>query len=130
MATARNHRKWFVVDSFVSLRASYAEANSEKGGRSYVPLTDSHRPTIDLRLLLSFILATAPTTMPWQSLSSLVVVITMFNVAPLLVSGIQYVGYGVSLLGAEFDGMTGPADRCSSPILSVMTVSLSSCHSF
>ena len=34
--------------------------------------------------------------MPWQSLSSLVVVITMFNVAPLLVSGIQYVGYGVS----------------------------------
>ncbi|KAG7347916.1 hypothetical protein IV203_031329 [Nitzschia inconspicua] len=32
--------------------------------------------------------------MPWQSLSSLFVVMTMFNVTPLLVSGIHYIGYG------------------------------------
>ena len=59
--------------------------------------------------------------MPWQSLSSLVVVITMFNVAPLLVSGIQYVGYGVSLLGDQLQAITGPADRCN-PMLSAMKV--------
>jgi hypothetical protein len=34
--------------------------------------------------------------MPWQSLSSLVVVMTMFNVVPLLVSGIHYAANGVS----------------------------------
>jgi len=32
--------------------------------------------------------------MPWQSLTSLAVVVTMFNVVPLLVTGVQQLGYG------------------------------------
>eukprot|EP00529_Nitzschia_sp_RCC80_P038005 CAMPEP_0113504158 /NCGR_PEP_ID=MMETSP0014_2-20120614/34567_1 /TAXON_ID=2857 /ORGANISM="Nitzschia sp." /LENGTH=67 /DNA_ID=CAMNT_0000399251 /DNA_START=77 /DNA_END=280 /DNA_ORIENTATION=+ /assembly_acc=CAM_ASM_000159 len=45
--------------------------------------------------------------MPWQSLSSLAVVITMFNVAGALVGSIQYLSYGKSkelgLPGNEFN---------------------------
>jgi hypothetical protein len=67
-----------------------------------------HRHHI-LGLLFPFVLL----TMPWQSLSSLVVVMTMFNVVPLLVTGIQYAAYGVSSLFFVFtvdsgSGSIGP----------------------
>ncbi|VEU40346.1 unnamed protein product [Pseudo-nitzschia multistriata] len=32
--------------------------------------------------------------MPWQSMASLGVIITMFNVVPALNAGVQYLGYG------------------------------------
>ena len=34
--------------------------------------------------------------MPWQSAGAMTVIIAMFNVVPLLVGGIQYLGHGVS----------------------------------
>ena len=36
--------------------------------------------------------------MPWQSAGAMTVIIAMFNVVPLLVGGVQYLGHGVSTL--------------------------------